>query len=291
MFVKYAKELIIVGLLVLIIAGIFIHFSVYFEYLPNTVTLDGWVKTASYFNNVLSPILLTISITLIYLTWATSRREFQDTKHLLTAQNSDLKAQIKEQEFKNEFDIFSNRMRSLASRINIPVNDQIKSFAYMSLITHLDEFDYKSKVGSWIPEVEKIDSIEEIAKYIQKFIMDYQVDLASSIYAYLLVGGRSLDMKVQVDTYCKNMEIIDICCGFQYLNSKPGKIWLRTFLRHLKLVFANQSERYSEHSIDEMLFNLDSDLVTQLIIELAKDDLTEDEIKYFTDTIKHKGIQ
>jgi len=65
MLVKYLKEISLVILLGLLIGGVFFHFSHYFDYRPAQTNLDGWMNTAIYFNNVLTPVLTLITIGLL----------------------------------------------------------------------------------------------------------------------------------------------------------------------------------------------------------------------------------
>ena len=85
MFVKSSVHAICFGILIIVIFGVFIHFSNYFDYKPASTDLAGWMNTAIYFNNVFSPILLLLSILLLYLTWNTSKKDapFLETLRLL----------------------------------------------------------------------------------------------------------------------------------------------------------------------------------------------------------------
>ncbi|CAM3686759.1 MULTISPECIES: hypothetical protein [Pseudoalteromonas] len=80
---KYIKESLFVVFLLLILGGVFLHFGRYFNYMPYDTTLDDWVKTASYFNNVITPFLVLMSIILLYLTWRTTRAELKSTNDSL----------------------------------------------------------------------------------------------------------------------------------------------------------------------------------------------------------------
>ena len=86
MFVKSSVHAICFGILIIVIFGVFIHFSNYFDYKPASTDLAGWMNTAIYFNNVFSPILLLLSILLLYLTWNTSKKELQDSKYIFKKQ-------------------------------------------------------------------------------------------------------------------------------------------------------------------------------------------------------------
>lgn len=73
-------------ILVVVVVTVFVHFGYFFDYTPSSTNLEGWMNTAIYFNNVFSPILLLLSILLLYLTWQTTKKELQDSKNIFTQQ-------------------------------------------------------------------------------------------------------------------------------------------------------------------------------------------------------------
>ena len=73
---KYFKEINLFILLGLLIAGVFTHFSSFFNYEPSSTDLVGWMNTAIYFNNVFTPVFLLISVVLLYWTWKDTRNGF-----------------------------------------------------------------------------------------------------------------------------------------------------------------------------------------------------------------------
>tara|TARA_B100000700_G_scaffold65172_1_gene71979 strand:+ start:1805 stop:2713 length:909 start_codon:yes stop_codon:yes gene_type:complete len=83
---KSSVHAICFGLLIIVIFGVFIHFSNYFDYKPASTDLAGWMNTAIYFNNVFSPILLLLSILLLYLTWHTSKKQLKESNTFLEEQ-------------------------------------------------------------------------------------------------------------------------------------------------------------------------------------------------------------
>lgn len=118
---KYVKEICFIIILGLIIASVFIHFDKYFNYTPQDTTLDDWLKTASYFNNVLSPFLLLLSIILLFLTWRTTRSELKATNDnldldkaikvitvMLDAINSQLHKKVPSSQLAEAFDKVAN---------------------------------------------------------------------------------------------------------------------------------------------------------------------------------------
>jgi len=141
---SYFKEKVLgIGLLISIV-GVVVHFSYYFNYLPETTDLTGWANTAIYFNNIFSPIFLLISVILIYLTWKTSKIELADTKILLNKQ-------IQEQKFKNEFDIFAGRIRNLAVTLSEQPDGFFKVCIIMNLLTHIGPKKYDALFEKSVP--------------------------------------------------------------------------------------------------------------------------------------------
>ena len=90
-----------------------------------SATITDWVNTATYFNNLLSPIFLFITILLLYWTWRDTKEALEIQSNELSAQRQELrrnrsiqKRQLKTQKLKDDLDIFSRRVNDLNIKFN-----------------------------------------------------------------------------------------------------------------------------------------------------------------------------
>ncbi|MBB1419806.1 hypothetical protein H5187_21430 [Pseudoalteromonas sp. SG44-1] len=63
----------------LIVISFVVHFYLRFGWSYES-NLDTWVKTASYFNNILSPVLVTVTIILLFMTWKDNKSELKQIR-------------------------------------------------------------------------------------------------------------------------------------------------------------------------------------------------------------------
>lgn len=88
---------------------IFILYSFYSAF-PNRVdTTDSWLNTATIINGLITPLLTSLSIVLIWMTWRVSKKELNSTRELL-------ETQVRSQKVKDELEVFSRRATVLRSK-------------------------------------------------------------------------------------------------------------------------------------------------------------------------------
>lgn len=110
---------------IFVVTGVFLGvFFTHFEFDLN-VEIKNWVDTATYFNNVLSPCYLLISVYLIYKTWKSNEKEFKE-----------LRDQNKEFKEKDELkDLYQSTLPLLQSAIEQFKNNTGK--IYVCSVNHL----------------------------------------------------------------------------------------------------------------------------------------------------------
>jgi len=85
--------LVIFVLLTLMILATFCFFVFRFGLALNR-SLEVWESTAVYFNNMLSPALMLISVILLYITWKTSKIELEETRRQIGQQERNRKSEF-----------------------------------------------------------------------------------------------------------------------------------------------------------------------------------------------------
>jgi hypothetical protein len=103
---RYGLVVFLIILIGLVIGGVTYHFNLYFDYNPKKVSLEGWSNVAIYFNNALTPLLMLLSVILLFLTWRTSKFELEKTQLALNSQ-------ILLQKKKNDIDIIARQSKDL----------------------------------------------------------------------------------------------------------------------------------------------------------------------------------
>ncbi|MBS3796670.1 hypothetical protein [Pseudoalteromonas sp. BDTF-M6] len=75
----------LVAIAVVYSVGTLVVFLLYFDINPS-LPMSDWVNTAVYFNNILSPVFLLITIFLVYFTYRDNKAELQGTRQLIKNQ-------------------------------------------------------------------------------------------------------------------------------------------------------------------------------------------------------------
>lgn len=240
--------------------------------------IENWVNTANYFNAVFTPPLLAVTSIFILLTWRTSKKELSSTKALLNRQ-------IQELEFKNEFDIFSGRIKNLSYEINKAPEHQFKKFIYMNLLTYKGPSYYNPLFRVSIPEIEKKESNKEKEELILDYINDSIFDLGSSIGMYIKLGGPKLELRAILSNLDNIDTIFKVIVGYIFIESKKGRLWFKTFRKQLILISKIKHKNQQKHMFEELSFNIDSDLVFGIVEFLARTEFTDEQKELFKELI------
>lgn len=114
---KVLNKFLCIYLFVLLIIFIVVAFF-FFQRFPFDLNspIENWVNTASYFNNILTPILLAITSALIFVTWRTSKKELETT-------NSSLNLDF-------NFKIFEGMLRTFVNVLNEKIEKDVLESAF-----------------------------------------------------------------------------------------------------------------------------------------------------------------
>ncbi|AZZ98249.1 hypothetical protein [Pseudoalteromonas sp. R3] len=240
--------LVIVSILVMSASWIFFVFFDRYDYSPNTTGLKDWVDVAVYFNNILSPLFLLLTIILLLMTWSTNRKElkamteFQD-RQLLHSQVADFCA-----------DSLTHYER-LASGVSIK-----------TLRQSVDDFNLVSKKDSILIYVGGLTSEQEKT---QKSLLEVITKFESDKFAHPII------VTLYFACYCKRQSVVPkevdslyffIC----YCILKEHQIFKQVLpdVKYLKLL-CESAKKYDEKYLDIyniVSFKLGSDYLIFIFI-------------------------
>ncbi|MBB1335849.1 MULTISPECIES: hypothetical protein [unclassified Pseudoalteromonas] len=119
--------------------------------------LNKWVDAATYFNNALNPVLLIVTIILLYRTWKTSKSELEETRNLVSTQL------LLEQ---------SNRLRASCEKLQSVIKASINKYGLLSsavlysferMINEIDQGDSKAFIkNNSYKQKEGVESSSEL---------------------------------------------------------------------------------------------------------------------------------
>ncbi|TVU86102.1 hypothetical protein FQP85_03225 [Pseudoalteromonas neustonica] len=182
--------------------GFFVYeFFNSFSFNLNT-PIENWVATASYFNNVFSPILLFVSILLLYRTWKDSKEALEIQKLELVETRIVLKEQSDTQSFsvlKEAFFQVIDRIDNLYKKECILKHDEEK----WSLVIE-GQWNFKSE------NLNKNESKMSFETFLQSYFVEMQLELDEQSLSYKnLIFESSFDYIEKVKTVAllsRNME-------------------------------------------------------------------------------------
>ena len=134
--------------------------------------IDSWIKTATYFNNLLSPIFLFITILLLYWTWRDTKEALEIQSKELSLQRRELKSnrsiherQLQAQKLKDDLDIFSRRINELDKNF-------VSVLSERDLIYILPKFLAALHNNKLLEDIEyKLYSIENYTKRLEDMLI------------------------------------------------------------------------------------------------------------------------
>ncbi len=265
----------VLGLTLLAIAGVIITYSIHFPYftweIPKNLTehhAANWSTTASIINGLLTPILLLASVILIWLTWISSKKEFQKN-------NNTLENQIKSQSMRDDLSIFARRTSQLNERFTekkYSINtDDIFSLSNLLLST-LDQ-SILVKIYSNISDEFKND-------YVQNKQLDPLTNTYMCVLKYLSQYNFSLNqilasshakVKSEVELY-RNLEhrvgypkeiARYLICYILYQGENKIREFVMFDLLIKKIEEANKINK--NRYVEEFYYNFESIVAEQLI--------------------------
>lgn len=250
--------------------------------------INDWINTATYFNNLLSPIFLFITILLLYWTWRDTKEALEIQSKELSLQRKELKSnrsinerQLKTQKLKDDLDIFSRRINELDKKFVSIVNDKEIKYAMSSLILELNNYcSINSEVNLFEQFYKKIAEHTEVVdctldnkiNKIVKTILEksYKTDELLKGYLSYFIEHGEFNFPDLIKNKNKN-EILSIAIGHILIESKEYNRRVRTLERVLSKV-ENVDNRFIDIYIEEVILHFDLDLI-DLLCKTSKIDL------------------
>ena len=155
----------------------------------------------------------------------------------------------------------------------------------MNLLTHKGPNYYSPLFRVSIPEIEKKESNKEKEELILNYINDSVFDLGNSISMYIKLGGPKLELKAILSNLDNIYTIFKVIVGYIFIESKKGSLWFKTFRKQLILISKKKLKNQQKHMFEELVFNIDSDLVLDIVEFLALTELTEEQKELFKELI------
>lgn len=234
-------------------------------------TLETWVHSASFFNNILTPPLLAITSVFILLTWRTSKTELEATKILL-------EKQIASKDLVEDLQTFSRRLSDLSNVEGFSLNPGTKSRAKMYLLRALDMNDHLySHAAFWM---EGLADQENKREFILSYLSEVDIEVRKCIDSYSCLMEHNMTISEVISEWFTSPEVINIAAGFAFIKSNEGQIWVNSFSKLLKNV-CNQEASIQAKYLDEMFFRIDVNFALTCITYLKELELTNEQKEIF----------
>jgi len=265
-----------------IASSVFIYeFFDHFQFNLRT-PIKNWVDTATYFNNILSPILFFASILLLYRTWKDTKQALDFQRTELKIQRENFEKQIKNQEVKDKLEIFSRRVRELSDKFtNKKVKDLLADLEFSRRMSELTV----NSIDNDIISVFRVN--ESSSTSIQEAVKEYDKNKFSALFtrSYCYVSSITLesvfseffyeigDDKDFYDMLKLSKEMPDYfvkyIIAYALISSEKTIVEIRAFNSLLRQI--NQLEKEIKTLfIDELLLNFKYELA-QALIKINKD--------------------
>lgn len=234
--------------------------------------IDSWIKTATYFNNLLSPIFLFITILLLYWTWRDTKEALEIQSKELSLQRRELKSnrsiherQLQAQKLKDDLDIFSRRINELDKNFVSVLSERDLIYILPKFLAALHNNklleDCYKKVREHVsvvdPDVEKMTM--DISKYI--YNETFNIDDAIKDYLKLSITYDKqclLTHLFEIDEH-KNY-IFNVMIGQILISSNIFKRRINTLERLLDRI-SSVSRVFSHIYIEELELHFDIEIV------------------------------
>jgi len=276
---KHRDKLLLVSfitILVVVVVAVFVHFGSFFDYMPDSTDLEGWMNTAVYFNNVFSPFFLLLSVTLLYLTWITTKSELVETRKLLLNQ---MKSQEKKEFIENTIRKSKKLDELFHTEYKLSDIDKLIPHDLGNIIAELNE-DQRLKIynslGISIYKFESTDvkDLTELDSELYDYLKNYKVS-----YHYLINNGRSVSLReganIKAADYFESNVSKNNTCIRKVLENTVSlhyyrEINTRTEIKHFyKLVdfLLTAEEEYRQDLYFEFMLTFDSS-TTEILITI-----------------------
>lgn len=240
-------------------------------------SLDSWVKTATYFSSVFSPLLLFASILLLYRTWKDSKTALDYQREELIAQRHNYERHIKNQELKDKLEIFARRVRELSEKFtnqkmstlinNVDLANRINQLEYNSLNNNIIASFKLNKTSSeaLLKSIEKIDK-HTLSPYI---IFDYCYTSSltlGDVFAQSFYEIENDDDLYDILKKAKNSPdyYVKYIIAYALISSSDLVVEIRAFYSLIYQII-NLDEVNKKLFVDELLLNFNERIAQNLI--------------------------
>jgi hypothetical protein len=234
--------------------------------------ITEWVNTATYFNNLLSPIFLFITILLLYWTWRDTKEALEIQSKELALQRRELKSnrsiqekQLKNQKLKDDLDIFSRRINELDKRFVSPLSEKELIYFLPHFLSALQNNDLLQNCYNKVMDQAYVNkpNIEEMIMEISKYVYGEKFNIDDAIRDYL---SLSISLKKQcllqylfeINAY--RNEILTVMIGQILINSNMFKRRIKTLERLLgRIEKVSRADTYIY--IEELVLHFDIEII------------------------------
>ena len=249
--------------------------------------IQSWVDGATYFNNLLSPIFLFITVLLLYWTW-------KDTKEALNLQQQELsenrllfKEQIENQKHKDSLDIYSRRVTELSKKFDIPIKSESVNLRVCKVIAdcykdpNFSKKAYANFPDELIQELDfprnKLNEEDSRKMFVIKYLIEHKRTLNNIILSYTTKIDNENELKKFVlKNYQFPVHAIDRVKCYDLFENESNKIELVAFYRLIDKI-SQADKQHKRDYIEELLVNFDN-VVARKLIEL-NDSIPNDILK------------
>lgn len=234
--------------------------------------ITDWVDTATYFNNLLSPIFLFITILLLYWTWRDTKVALEIQSKELALQRRELRSNrsiqekhIKNQKLKDDLDIFSRRINELDKRFVSPLSEKELIYFLPHFLSSLQNNDLLQNCYNKVMDHAYVNkpNIEEMIMEISKYVYGEKFNIDDAIRDYL---SLSISLKKQcllqylfeINAY--RNEILTVMIGQILINSNMFKRRIKTLERLLgRIEKVSRADTYIY--IEELVLHFDIEII------------------------------
>lgn len=248
------------SLIIIFIAALFIFFC-RFDFNFNA-PIDNWLKTANFFNSLLTPPLLAITSILIFLTWETSKRELETTNSAIS-----LDIQIK---------IYSAMLESFIRNLDKEVDLDIKERAFMRAWTELTSGEI-NQVSKDFQEKLLQDRVSKRERNYQQLCFQiplthrYCLSNYSNLVKITISGSKMSALDILKPVY-KDHVIGEYRKSSSFTKEKKLPT-IKNFIDLLDFIEKHKEQKtYKEHLIDLFLYYIDQATIygVKFDVDIAK---------------------
>jgi len=191
-------------------------------------TLETWVHSASFFNNILTPPLLAITSVFILLTWRTSKTELEATKTLL-------EKQLASKDLVEDLETFSRRLSDLSNVERLSLNPGAKSRLKFYLVSTLDmNNNLYSHAAQWMEGL--ADSLDK-REFTLYYLSQVDLEVRKCIESYSRLMEHDMTLPEVISEWFSHPDVINLVAGFAFIKSSEGQIWVSSFSKLLKNLY------------------------------------------------------